>query len=294
MTTTLWIRLTGLPLEFYDAEALSLIGNKIGKLIKIYATTANTEKGRFARLCVEVDLTDPIPTAIELDSYIQLILVENSSFCFGCGTLGHDQACCTKLPLLQTATLAKSSKPGPWSHIPTKSRKIAPGNKRHPPSNGTLLTNSNRRSKPNTPGQPSQNTFNAALLSNPKVRTLWKKKPLLSNKRDPNPFSPLKQVIDPDAFSPTPNKSNTIHDPLSLHTFPSTEPLASTISQTSRPENTIHQNGKSTNGFSVIKSTISHNPSPTTPSKPTQTRNRSTSESPHLPNYSKLPLSFFR
>ena len=70
-TTTVWIRLPGLPLEFYDQEALSLIGNRIGKLISIDARTANTKRGRFARLCIELDITRPLPTSIQLDGHHQ-------------------------------------------------------------------------------------------------------------------------------------------------------------------------------------------------------------------------------
>ncbi|EEF31350.1 conserved hypothetical protein [Ricinus communis] len=35
-------------------------GNKIGKLIKIDDATSNAPRGRFARLCVEVDVSIPL------------------------------------------------------------------------------------------------------------------------------------------------------------------------------------------------------------------------------------------
>lgn len=54
-TTVVWVRLPGLPVEFYDKQILLKIGAKIGKLLKIDIRTENNSKIRFARLCVQVD-----------------------------------------------------------------------------------------------------------------------------------------------------------------------------------------------------------------------------------------------
>ncbi|KAJ1415939.1 Ribonuclease H-like superfamily [Sesbania bispinosa] len=61
-----WVRIPGLPVEYYDRKILGRIGNTIGHTIKIDSNTLRekvggieelfTERAKFARLCVEVDL----------------------------------------------------------------------------------------------------------------------------------------------------------------------------------------------------------------------------------------------
>ncbi|KAJ1417453.1 hypothetical protein SESBI_16505 [Sesbania bispinosa] len=61
-----WIRIPGLPMEFYDRNILWRIGDTIGKSVKIVSNTikprdgywgqTTTVRGKFARLCIEVDL----------------------------------------------------------------------------------------------------------------------------------------------------------------------------------------------------------------------------------------------
>ncbi|KAI9127860.1 hypothetical protein K1719_000853 [Acacia pycnantha] len=55
-----WIRIPDLPLEFCTVESLEIIGNMIGKIIKIDRSTSIYDKGGFARICVEVDLLKPL------------------------------------------------------------------------------------------------------------------------------------------------------------------------------------------------------------------------------------------
>lgn len=52
-----WIRISSLPLEFLYPELLTKIGNKLGTTFKVDINTSNQERGRFARLCVEIDLS---------------------------------------------------------------------------------------------------------------------------------------------------------------------------------------------------------------------------------------------
>ena len=51
-----WIRIPVLPLEFFNAESLHMLGNLIGRTLKVDSITYTTERGRFARICVELDL----------------------------------------------------------------------------------------------------------------------------------------------------------------------------------------------------------------------------------------------
>lgn len=51
-----WIRVPRLPLEYYDEEALTIIGNMISKTLKVDMNTSHQLRGQFARICVLVEL----------------------------------------------------------------------------------------------------------------------------------------------------------------------------------------------------------------------------------------------
>uniref|UniRef100_A0A7N2KTI6 DUF4283 domain-containing protein n=1 Tax=Quercus lobata TaxID=97700 RepID=A0A7N2KTI6_QUELO len=60
-SVAVWIRLPELPIEYYEPNALLKIGKAIGPILRIDSHTANGEKGRFARLCIQVNLDKPLP-----------------------------------------------------------------------------------------------------------------------------------------------------------------------------------------------------------------------------------------
>ena len=60
----MWIRLNELPIEYYNAEALQLIGKAIGNVLRVDTFTASETRRRFARMCVQVDVDKPLATAI--------------------------------------------------------------------------------------------------------------------------------------------------------------------------------------------------------------------------------------
>uniref|UniRef100_A0A7N2LFW7 DUF4283 domain-containing protein n=1 Tax=Quercus lobata TaxID=97700 RepID=A0A7N2LFW7_QUELO len=85
-----WIRLNELPIEYYNAEALQLIGKAIGNVLQVDTFTALETRGRFARLCVQVDVEKPLATAIMIGRLEQQICYEGiQKMCFKCGRLGH-------------------------------------------------------------------------------------------------------------------------------------------------------------------------------------------------------------
>ena len=81
-----WVRLNEFPIEYYNAEALQIIGNVIGKVLRVDTFTASETRGRFARICVQVDVEKPLATAIMIGRLEQLICYEGiHKMCFGCG-----------------------------------------------------------------------------------------------------------------------------------------------------------------------------------------------------------------
>ncbi|KAI9128644.1 hypothetical protein K1719_000127 [Acacia pycnantha] len=55
-----WVRLPDLPAPLFDKKFLLNLGNSIGKAIRLDIHTAQRARGKFARMCVELDLTKPL------------------------------------------------------------------------------------------------------------------------------------------------------------------------------------------------------------------------------------------
>lgn len=67
-----WIRFPELPIEFYEPLALLKIGKAIGLVLRIDANTINGVRGRFTRLCVQVNLDKPLIRMIYIGKLEQL------------------------------------------------------------------------------------------------------------------------------------------------------------------------------------------------------------------------------
>ncbi|KAI9102969.1 hypothetical protein K1719_023408 [Acacia pycnantha] len=91
-----WVRIPDLPHELYNVESIRRIGNMIGKTLKIDRTTAFSEKGGFARMCVEVDLQKPLLPGFSHFGEERRFKYEGLHLvCFTCGRYGHRMDQCT-------------------------------------------------------------------------------------------------------------------------------------------------------------------------------------------------------
>ncbi|KAL0294393.1 UNVERIFIED_CONTAM: hypothetical protein Scaly_3122100 [Sesamum calycinum] len=71
-------------------ELLMRIGNRIGRAVKVDETTMAASRGRYARVCVEVDLTKPLVSMITLLGFAQAVEYEGlHQICFDCGKYGQ-------------------------------------------------------------------------------------------------------------------------------------------------------------------------------------------------------------
>ncbi|CAN1798799.1 hypothetical protein LINPERHAP1_LOCUS21870 [Linum perenne] len=92
-----WVRLPHLPIVFYHPQILTALGNLIGKIVRIDFPTQNANRGKFARLDVEINLEEPLALVILLDGAQQMVEYENISLlCFDCEEIGHDTGLCPR------------------------------------------------------------------------------------------------------------------------------------------------------------------------------------------------------
>ena len=94
---TVWIRLPGLDVLYYDEVMLKLIASVIGTPVRVDPNTLAISRGRYARVCVEVDLLQPLVGKILLDGEWQLVSYEGlHTICSVCGMYGHKEDSCSE------------------------------------------------------------------------------------------------------------------------------------------------------------------------------------------------------
>ena len=98
----IWIQLPGLPLDCWNARALSKIVSKVGKPITTDKMTMTKERISFARVLVDVDASSEIVSDVEIrlptgGVYHQPVIAEfTPKYCKRCLAFGHMVATCGK------------------------------------------------------------------------------------------------------------------------------------------------------------------------------------------------------
>lgn len=96
-----WVRLPRLPAHYYHKSVIRQIGSAFGEVIRIDYNTESGDRGKFTRLAVNLDLTKPLVSKVQVDG--QVIYAEYEGLpliCFHCGRYGHLKEGCpeTKQP----------------------------------------------------------------------------------------------------------------------------------------------------------------------------------------------------
>lgn len=90
VTTPVWVRLMNIPVNFYHRAILFGIAEGLGIPVKADTTMLHLERARFARVCVEVDLTKPLKGSVRVNDDRYFVAYEGlSKICSGCGIYGH-------------------------------------------------------------------------------------------------------------------------------------------------------------------------------------------------------------
>ena len=61
-----WIRIPRLPWEFWDQGSLISLLRTVGQVFRIDHNTLFRLKGKFARVCVQIDVTQPLPGSLTM------------------------------------------------------------------------------------------------------------------------------------------------------------------------------------------------------------------------------------
>lgn len=63
-STLILVRFRELPLEAFDEKFLDDMGDLVGRTVKVDPISVEAHRGRYARVCVEVDLNKPLLPSI--------------------------------------------------------------------------------------------------------------------------------------------------------------------------------------------------------------------------------------
>ncbi|KAL8152877.1 hypothetical protein V2J09_010637 [Rumex salicifolius] len=102
-STPAWVRISNLPFFLYEEGVLRNIARGIGEVIRVDTRTLYSDRGRYARVCVMVDLTKPLKGKIrvkagDLDGSYLLDYEGLELICHKCGRYGHLIDSCPTAP----------------------------------------------------------------------------------------------------------------------------------------------------------------------------------------------------
>ncbi|WOL20218.1 hypothetical protein Cni_G29022 [Canna indica] len=115
----IWERLLGLPLEIWNVDSVSLFAASLGKVLAIDQRSFSFERGRYIRVCIEIDLSLVLRQGLWVrepeKEFFQPVAYENlPSICYACCWIGHREVDCTSLPSSNiSAPKSSSSAPPP-------------------------------------------------------------------------------------------------------------------------------------------------------------------------------------
>ncbi|XP_016164986.1 uncharacterized protein LOC107607562 [Arachis ipaensis] len=85
-----WVRIPNLPTELYNRYFLWKVGKSIGTMLKVDEHTSIHSRGKFARICVEIDIRKKlVPSFSALGKEFNLVYEGLHQICFNCGKYGH-------------------------------------------------------------------------------------------------------------------------------------------------------------------------------------------------------------
>lgn len=95
--TMVWIRFPSLGMEYYDESVRLALATAVGKPIKVDIRIVDASRGRFARVCVEIDLDQPVVGRVWFRNMWFNVEYEDLHLLYKrCGLYGHTAKDCLK------------------------------------------------------------------------------------------------------------------------------------------------------------------------------------------------------
>lgn len=98
----IWVKIWGLPLQFYSDEVGTKIGNSMGEFLDISMPGSGCREGRLMKILVNINITTPIRRGMKLKLddgdpfWVEFRYEKLPTFCCYCGYLGHEQRSCMR------------------------------------------------------------------------------------------------------------------------------------------------------------------------------------------------------
>ncbi|KAJ8749455.1 hypothetical protein K2173_025650 [Erythroxylum novogranatense] len=103
----LWLRIPALPVHYFHETILWKITKPLGTFIKADHSTLTAARGQYARIAVQMDLSQPLKGMLEIDACTYKIEYEDLPIiCFSCGKYGHSTETCPTFPRTPSQALA--------------------------------------------------------------------------------------------------------------------------------------------------------------------------------------------
>uniref|UniRef100_A0A2N9J763 CCHC-type domain-containing protein n=1 Tax=Fagus sylvatica TaxID=28930 RepID=A0A2N9J763_FAGSY len=97
-SVAVWVRLPKLPVEYYHNDSLLWIGSGLGPVLRVDFNTAAGTRGRFERLCIQLDIDKPLARTVRVGKTRLVVIYEGVGLlCFHCGKIGHRWEWCPNL-----------------------------------------------------------------------------------------------------------------------------------------------------------------------------------------------------
>lgn len=98
-------RIPSLNLVYHDESFLWALASAIGLPVKVDLHTSQIEHGRYARVCVEIDLNEPVISKVGING--EWYQVQYVSLCTQCRSYDHALERCTPRPSTNTIPATK-------------------------------------------------------------------------------------------------------------------------------------------------------------------------------------------
>lgn len=133
-----WVRIPKFPVELYGKHFLWRIGNHLGRMLRIDDHTlkvakdggqsiVGTERCKFARICVEVDLRKALVAKFNMNEQVYKVEYEGlNMICFHCGRFGHRKESCPLSTLPKGVEAAQGNGPEAQPQSPAAAEESQP------------------------------------------------------------------------------------------------------------------------------------------------------------------------